>query len=193
MTVSTDSGAAPRSEFSDCLWLEESPRPGWATSGDSTFTPFDEPDDRKTCLDTLGCPFKPHELPLCPANIRGCSPRDVLGAAAELTGRRVVLRGQLGTGWREPIILRHPICGELTERPSLFVYGHSAALYLTTGAPSDAFRCRGDASLLCCGFPNHADVLVVGKLTMNVIHQQGHAPRTDLVLEDPQLCAREAQ
>jgi len=107
-------------------------------------------------------------------------------AAADLTGRRVVVRGDLASGTRGLVTLREPTCGDLSNQQLLRVRDSNGdGLFLLPAQPSDAFLCLGDASLLCCGFSPEGRVLVSGTLAKRPVPRGDYS---DHVLEDPKLC-----
>ncbi len=50
---------------------------GWISAADSTFKTFSMDG---ACLEKVGCPFKPKQVPLCPANTNGVSLQEALEA-----------------------------------------------------------------------------------------------------------------
>lgn len=155
----------------------------WSTGKDSTARPFKLPDPR--CLKDVGCPYEPARLPTCATN----TPYVELHETSELeslAGRRTTLRGFVRANFIITLAECGNTCcnfgsGDMALVPA-GVTSHVIAngVALVDASNPDAFRCKGDDSMECCGFPLDTEVLARGVLVRD---------RAFLKLFCPQLCA----
>jgi hypothetical protein len=140
----------------------KSQTPGWATASDSASN-ADQMRKANSCFATAGCPYAPHPLPSCAADV---VPESDWWDLAR-NKKQVVAAGRLevifGETTQAGCTVVRPCCN--TERARLVVRTPRGRISLTSPTKPHAFVCLGDQSADCCPFAPEVNVVVRGVIS----------------------------
>jgi hypothetical protein len=164
----------------------------WFDGSKSTSRAFELPG--LACIrDAGGCPYKPAQIPPCPANQPAASPRTfseldaLVGSETVLRGRVVMTLAQLSdcephccARGRPALSLRVP----LIDTPQ-----GSSTITLSDDRFPDAFKCAADEFTWCCGIRVDVPVLAHGVLARRDPQEPGYDTQVyGYRMPNPRMC-----